>query len=118
MNVQHRDVDGITVVDLSGRLDSAVAGEVMDKLNALVNGGATKLVINLKDLAYISSAGLRSILVAAKLVQTSNGSMRLCEPTGRVSQILHESGFAQLLKIDSHEAQSIAGLRGDAPSAG
>jgi hypothetical protein len=44
--------------------------------------------------------------------------MRLCEPTGRVSQILHESGFAQLLKIDSHEAQSIAGLKGDAPPAG
>jgi anti-sigma B factor antagonist len=107
MKIDQRQVDGVTVVSLSGRLDSATSGEVMDHLNALVNGGATKLVLNLKDLAYISSAGLRSIFVAAKLTKSLNGDMRLCEPSGLVSKILEASGFANLIKIDSHEGQSL-----------
>jgi anti-sigma B factor antagonist len=113
MKIDYRQADGVTVVNLSGRLDSASSGEVMDQLNGLVNGGAAKLVVNLKDLTYISSAGLRSILVAAKLTKALNGDMRLCEPNGLVSKILEDSGFANLIKIDNHEGQSLEALRGD-----
>lgn len=113
MKIEHRQVDGITLVQLSGRLDSSVAGEVMDQLNGLVNSGTTKLVVNLNELTYISSAGLRSILVAAKLIKSVNGGMRLCEPNGRVSKVLDESGFAYLIKIDSQEDQSLEALRAD-----
>jgi anti-sigma B factor antagonist len=112
MQVDHRKEDGVTVVQLSGRLDSSVSGDVMDQLNAIVNAGATKVILNLKDLSYISSAGLRSILVAAKLIKSQNGELRLCEPNGRVSKILDESGFAYLIKIDSDESLSLAALRG------
>lgn len=114
MEVEHRQEGGVTVVQLSGRLDSSVSGEVMDKLNSIVNGGATKLVLNLRELNYISSAGLRSILVAAKLIKSANGEMRLCEPNGRVSKILDESGFSYLIKIDSHEGKSIEALQAGA----
>jgi anti-sigma B factor antagonist len=108
MKIDHRQVDGVTVVNLAGRLDSSTSGEVMDQLNGLVNAGSTKMILNLKDLTYISSAGLRSIFVAAKLTKTLNGDMRLCEPNGLVSKILEASGFANLIKIDSHEGQSLA----------
>lgn len=114
MQIEHRQVDGVTLVHMTGRLDSAVSGEVMDKLNEIVNSGATRLVLNLKEVSYISSAGLRSILVAAKLIKSANGEMRLCEPNGMVSKILDSSGFAFLIKIDSHEDQSIEALRGGA----
>lgn len=110
MKIDHRQVNGTTVVDLSGRLDSSTSGEVMDRLNGLVNGGATKLVLNLRDLTYISSAGLRSIFVAAKLAKTLNGDMRLCEPNGLVSKILETSGFANLINIDTEERQSLEAL--------
>jgi anti-anti-sigma factor len=113
MPIEHRQEGDVTVVQLSGRLDSAVSGDVMDQLNALVNAGTTKLILNLKELTYISSAGLRSILVAAKLVKSANGEMRLCEPNGRVSKVLDESGFGYLIKIDSHEGQSLAAFRGE-----
>jgi anti-anti-sigma factor len=107
MKIDHRQVNGVTVVNISGRLDSSVSGEVMDRLNGLVNDGATKLVLNLRDLTYISSAGLRSIFVAAKLTKTLNGDMRLCEPSALVTKILEASGFANLIKIDTHEGQSL-----------
>ena len=111
MNIQQRQVNGITTVDMSGRLDSSVSGLVMDQLNEIVNSGARKLIINLKLVSYISSAGLRSILVAAKLVKSSNGEMRLCEPNDLVRRTLEESGFANLIRIDDQESQSVAALQ-------
>lgn len=112
MNIEQRVVDGVTVAYLSGRLDSSVAGEVMDGLNGIVTAGATKLVINLKDLTYISSSGLRGLLVAAKLIKSSNGDMRLCEPIDRVYKVLNDSGFANLIRTDASESESVAALRG------
>lgn len=111
MDMILRQFDGITMVDMSGRLDSSASGPVMDRLNEIVNAGANKLIVNLKQVSYISSAGLRGILVAAKLVKSSNGEMRLCEPNDFVRKILEESGFANLIRIDDQESQSIAALQ-------
>ena len=110
MNILQRQIDGITLIDLSGRLDSSVSGQVMDQLNEIVNAGNTRLVVNLGQVSYISSAGLRSILVAAKLVKSANGEMRLCQPNDLVKRTLEESGFANLIRIDDDEVQSIAAL--------
>ena len=101
----------------TGRIDTASSGDVMDQLNGPVNAGATRLIVNLKDLTYISSAGLRSILVAAKMTKTLNGGMRLCEPNALVSKTLEVSGFDNLIKIDSLESQSLEAFRGDRPPA-
>ena len=110
MKIGKRQVDGITVVILDGRLDSSASGEVMDQLSGLVNAGATRMILNLESLTYISSAGLRSILVAAKLTKTLNGDMRMCEASDLVSQILETCGFSNLIKIDAHEEDSIKAL--------
>lgn len=111
MNTLKRQIDGITVVELSGRVDSSVSGQVMDDLNEVVGAGTAKLVVNLQNVTYISSAGLRSILVAAKLAKSSKGEMRLCQASDLVRKILEESGFTNLIRIDDHEGQSIAALR-------
>jgi len=111
MDILLRQLDGITMVDMSGRLDSSVSGQVMDRLNEIVNAGATRLIVNLKQVTYISSAGLRGILVAAKLIKSSNGEMRLCQPNDLVRKILEESGFANLVRIDDRESESIAALQ-------
>jgi anti-sigma B factor antagonist len=113
MKIGKRQVDGITVVILDGRLDSSASGEVMDQLSGLVNAGATRMILNLESLTYISSAGLRSILVAAKLTKTLNGDMRMCEASDLVSQILETCGFSNLIKIDAHEEDSIKALGGN-----
>lgn len=111
MPLETRQQDGVTVVQLSGKLDSAVSNDVTEQLNALVNAGHSKLILNLKELTYISSAGLRSIMVVAKLAKEAGGETRLCAPNGRVLKVLEESGFSFLIKIDSEESQSLAALR-------
>jgi len=110
MKIGERQEYGITVVTLEGRLDSSTSGEVMDRLSGLVNAGATRMVLNLKELTYISSAGLRSILVAAKLTKSLSGQMRMCEANHLISQVLENSGFSNLIKVDSQEEESVKAL--------
>ena len=110
MKIGERQEYGITVVTLEGRLDSSTSGEVMDRLSGLVNAGATRMVLNLKELTYISSAGLRSILVAAKLTKSLSGQMRMCEANDLISQVLETSGFSNLIKVDSQEEESVKAL--------
>jgi anti-anti-sigma factor len=112
MQIEHRHVDGVTVALLSGRIDSSVADDVTAQLDRLVKAGATRLVVNLKEVSYISSAGLRSIIVMAKLTTSLNGDMRLCEPNALVSRILDASGLVNLIKIDAHEGHAVAALSG------
>lgn len=111
MNITQRRIDGLTVVDLSGRIDSSVSGQVMDRLNGLAGSGIKKMIVNLSEVSYISSAGLRSILVAAKLLKSASGEMRLCQPNELVRRTLEDSGFSNLVRIDDSESQSIAALQ-------
>jgi anti-anti-sigma factor len=67
--------------------------------------------VNLQHVPCISSAGLRSIMVAAKLAKSSKGEMRLCQASDLVRKILKVSGFSNLIRIDDAESQSIAALR-------
>lgn len=111
MDIEQRQTEDITIVNVSGRLDSSVSGQLMDRLVGIVNSGSAKLIVNLQDLHYISSAGLRSILVAAKLIRSSGGELRLCQPSELVRKILLESGFSNLIRIDEDEAGSVAALQ-------
>ena len=110
MKISKRQVDGITVVTLDGRLDSSTSGQVMDELCGFVNAGAIRMILNLRNLTYISSAGLRSILVAAKLTKSLSGQMRMCEANDLISQVLENSGFSNLIKVDSQEEESVKAL--------
>ncbi len=108
MEITTKDVAGITFVYLSGEIKSTTSGEVMDSLVGLVKGGANKLLLNIKEVDFISSAGLRSILVAAKLLTNSNGQMRICGANESVKKVLETSGFTSLVNLYSDENEALA----------
>jgi anti-anti-sigma factor len=110
MQISTRDSYGVTVVDMEGSLDTTTSGEIGDALVALVKDGKSKILLNLKKLDYISSAGLRAILVAAKLLQNSGGEMRMSTPNDTVRSIMDVSGFNSMLKLDDTEADALAKL--------
>ena len=95
MNVE--DTDGIKVVFLDGKLDSNSVGVINDDMVKLAQENE-KIVINLKGLQYISSAGLRILLLAGKLIKNHRqGKMSLCEANEFVENVLEVSGFHSLL---------------------
>jgi anti-sigma B factor antagonist len=107
MQISTRDSYGITVVDMEGSLDTSTSGETGDELVRLVKAGNDKILLNLEKLDYVSSAGLRAILVAAKLLQNARGEMRICSPNDTVREVLEISGFHSLLRLHDTEADAL-----------
>src|ERR1700704_6035181 len=97
MQINTRESYDVLVVDIVGRLDTTTSGYGYDEMVRIAKGGNKKIVVNLKGREFVSSAGLRVLLTAAKLVQASSGQIKFCQPTDVVKQALALSGFNSLL---------------------
>jgi anti-anti-sigma factor len=85
--------------DLIGRLDGFTSAAHEAELRALLGGDAQSLLINLGQLEYISSAGLRVLLMTAKLAKAKGGTVVLAAPTATVREVLTISGFDKIFEI-------------------
>ena len=98
LEIRHEELDGIQILDISGHFDS-LSSENAQKiiLEALEKG--EKIVFNLDELLYISSAGLRVILLAAKKGRRRNVTMVFCSPSEDIKKIFEISNFHTFLDI-------------------
>lgn len=85
-------------VALEGRLDTGTAPQLESELKTAVNG-VEELVLDLKDLAYMSSAGLR-VLLAAQKVMNRQGSMKVINVNETIAEIFEITGFNEILTIE------------------
>ena len=105
MDITHSQQGAVRIIELKGRMD-AVTAPLFDKAFAeAATPDAADFVIQLNGLEYISSAGLRSILMVAKQVKAKNGRLILTGLTDEVREVFHLSGFHTILRIcDTKEA--------------
>src|SRR5271170_6176919 len=89
----------ISVVSPQGRLDSVTSRNFERDLLENIDSGATRLLIDFSKLDYISSAGLRSVLLAAKRIRASGGRMALCSLNREIAEVFDISGFSSILDI-------------------
>jgi anti-anti-sigma factor len=95
MDISQSQKDDVTVVALAGRFDAQSAGDVEDSLNTALDGGAKKILVDMGDIEYISSAGLRVLLSTAKKIswlERQVGAMRtqaLCARGFRSGRVHH-----------------------------
>ena len=85
-------------VALEGRLDTGTAPQLESELKTSV-GGVEELVLDLKDLAYMSSAGLRVLLAAQKVINRQ-GSMKVVNVNETIAEIFEITGFNEILTIE------------------
>lgn len=107
MQISTRESYEVLVVEIEGRLDTSTSGYGYDEMIRIAKSGNKKIVVNLKELEYVSSAGLRVFLTAAKLVQTGGGQIKFCHPTDLVKKAFEISGFNSLLKLYATEGEAI-----------
>ena len=99
MNItQNKDGSKLTI-SLEGRLDTTTAPQLETELKTALDG-VTELVFDIKDLAYISSAGLR-VLLSAQKVMNKQGSMVIRGASEEVMDIFDVTGFVDILTIES-----------------
>ncbi|MGM0593495.1 MAG: STAS domain-containing protein [Pseudomonadota bacterium] len=100
--------NGICKVSLAGRLDSMTAPEVEGQLLPLADKPGADLLLDLSALEYISSAGLRVVLMAAKRLRAGKGRFRLCGMSDHVRQVFEISGFLGILTVCDDCEQAIS----------
>ncbi|MCB9454986.1 MAG: STAS domain-containing protein [Anaerolineaceae bacterium] len=96
----------ITLVEVSGRIDSMNAHQLGESLSGEIDNGHIHLVLDLSKVDYMSSAGLREIVSALKKVQ-GQGDVRLAQPSPRVREVLEMAGLDSIFRIFATQAEAL-----------
>jgi len=99
MEITERKVGNVCVVGLNGRLDSGTSDSLAQRLHHLIDGGERRLVIDGEKLDYISSTGLRVLLVAAKRLKAVDGRIVLSSLKPHILEVFEIAGFTSIFPI-------------------
>jgi anti-sigma B factor antagonist len=100
MNVQIEDLGEVTCVRPEGRLDFGAAASFQESIERLFAGQSPPaVIIDGSALEYVSSAGLRAVLLAAKAAQRAGSAFALCALQPAVREVFALSGFSQIMAI-------------------
>ena len=111
MAVAIESLGDVQVIILAERVDSGNAAETESAVKRALDAGS-KVLLDMEDLTYISSAGLRVVLMAAKQLRAAKGKMAVCGIAGNVLQVFEISGFISLLSVYPDRQAALAALRG------
>lgn len=99
MDIVEEKNDSVSIFRPNGRLDSNTSQGFEQKIFDAISEGVKKMVIDFKDIDYISSAGLRVILKATKILARDNGKIMLCDMQDYVKEVFEIAGFDAILPI-------------------
>ncbi|MBI5464577.1 MAG: STAS domain-containing protein [Ignavibacteriales bacterium] len=106
--IHHREGDGVNVMELRGYLDAHTAPDLESAFQKLLNEKKYNIIVNCKDLSYISSAGLGVFMAYIEDVRKQAGDIKLTNMTPKVYNVFDLLGFPILYEIykDEHDAVS------------
>lgn len=96
MDLRIQQEDKALVLAVAGKLDTLTAPEYESAALGLIDEGATKIVLDMAELSYISSAGLRSLIVTAKALKSKEGTLLLANVAGSVRDVFEMAGFGAI----------------------
>ena len=108
MKANNRQVDGITVVDMSGRITLGEGSVVLrDAIRDLISKGQKKILLNLGDVTYIDSSGIGELVSAFTAVRREGGELKLLNLTKKVHDLLQITKLYTVFDIKDDEATAI-----------
>ena len=99
MEIECEKRESGTLLKVNGRLDAVTAAAFEKDCQHIIDGSEKKLVVDLTELEYISSAGLRSILSSAKKLKAAGGTMQFCGLRGMVQEVFQVSGLGSMFSV-------------------
>ena len=108
MEIATQEFSRVAVMAVTGRVDSATAPELESKLRELVDSDKNQIVLDLKEVEYMSSAGLRAMVSTLKAVKRVNGDLRIASPSPRVEEVLRLAGLTSIFSIHSTQEEAVA----------
>ena len=111
MELSERMEDGLTILEVAGSVDSVTAPDLGAKLSAILATPQHKVLIDFRQLEYISSAGFRVLFLASKQAGNSGGKLALCGLSAKAQELFSIAGFHKLFTIAPTRADGVAALR-------
>lgn len=112
MKASSRQIDGVTVVDLSGRITLGEGSIVLkDTVRDLLSKGNKKLLLNLGDVNYIDSSGIGELVAAFTTVRKQGGELKLLNLTKKVHDLLQITKLYTVFDVKDDEATAIKSFK-------
>jgi len=99
MELRTRYFNDVAILSVNGRLDAATSPEFMQTATAQMEAGYGRLVIDLKQVAFLSSAGIRALVMVAKHSRDQGGDLRIANVRGQIKQVIHLAGLNTVIKV-------------------
>ena len=110
MGINAERADGTVIAKADGRIDSSNSRDFHSELEAVVADSDAALVLDFEDVAYISSAGMRVILLTAKSLQKSGTKFVLCSMDDSIREVFKISGFDKIIDIHHSQAEALSAV--------
>ncbi len=109
-NVSFERADGVLFASVTGRIDGSNSHDFAAAVANSIEDGDTALIMDMKDLTYISSAGLRAVLVTEKNLRRRGSGFVICSLSGQIKEIFRVSGFDKVIRIGRNREDAAAAL--------
>ena len=110
MDVTIERQDGVLSVRVVGRIDSSNAYEFERALKTVIADNARAVLMDFEKLSYISSAGLRIVLLTAKSLRMQDARFALCSLSNQIQEVFEISGFDTIITIRQSRADALTFL--------
>lgn len=107
LTITEDTVRGVAVMAPVGRIDSATAKEFETSALNRISAGAIHMVFDFAELDYISSAGLRVVLLAGKRLRATSGALVLCALQPAIRDVFEISGFLGLFEVRDTREEAV-----------
>jgi anti-sigma B factor antagonist len=108
MKVSTRQVDGVTILDLSGRITLGEGSVTLrDAIRDLINKGEKHILLNLGDVSYIDSSGIGELVSAYTSVKNAGGELKLLNLTKKVHDLLQITKLYTVFDVKDDEASAV-----------
>ena len=108
MDINTECSNGILIAAPEGRIDGINALQFQEAVNNEIDDSVTGVVIDMAGLNYISSAGLRAVLLISKALQQREAKFALCSLQGPIQEVFQISGIDQIISVRDDRDQAVA----------
>ncbi len=111
MEIPTEQVEGTLILKPGGRVDGQNAVDFQTAIESVVTNDHKSVILELSDLEYISSAGLRVILLLAKTLKSRNAQFAMCAIAGSVKDVFDISGFGKIISTHDTRESALASMK-------
>jgi len=108
MEISVQDYKRVSVIKVTGRVDSATAPDLEAALKKQLEGDKAHIVMDLSEVEYMSSAGLRAMVSTLKAARRVSGDVRIAAASPRVEEVLHLAGLSSIFTMYGTREEAIA----------